>query len=111
MAAASLACENEVKDGRRRAGEDDGHRERRWARRRHDRDCDCGQARVDHEPRPAGATGTSAAARAAPAIAARDLDQCREWFMEHLAALAGVDTIESQVAFPTIKSTTELPVD
>jgi Lrp/AsnC family transcriptional regulator, leucine-responsive regulatory protein len=44
-------------------------------------------------------------------VAARDLDQYREWFMEHLAPLAGVDTIESQVAFRTIKSTTELPLD
>ena len=44
-------------------------------------------------------------------VAARDLDQYREWFMEHLAPLAGVDTIESQVAFRTIKSTTELPID
>jgi Lrp/AsnC family transcriptional regulator, repressor for azl operon len=43
-------------------------------------------------------------------VAARDLDQYREWFMEHLAPLAGVDTIESQVAFRTIKSTTELPL-
>lgn len=43
--------------------------------------------------------------------AARDLDQYREWFMEHLAPLEGVDTIESQVAFRTIKSTTELPLD
>ena len=44
-------------------------------------------------------------------VAARDLDQYREWFMEHLAPLEGVDTIESQVAFRTIKSTTELPLD
>jgi Lrp/AsnC family transcriptional regulator, leucine-responsive regulatory protein len=44
-------------------------------------------------------------------VAACDLDQYREWFMEHLAPLAGVDTIESQVAFRTIKSTTELPLD
>jgi DNA-binding Lrp family transcriptional regulator len=44
-------------------------------------------------------------------VAARDLDQYREWFMEHLAPLSGVDTIESQVAFRTIKSTTELPLD
>jgi Lrp/AsnC family transcriptional regulator, leucine-responsive regulatory protein len=44
-------------------------------------------------------------------VAARDLDQYREWFMEHLAPLAGVDTIASQVAFRTIKSTTELPLD
>lgn len=44
-------------------------------------------------------------------VAARDLDQYREWFMEHLAPLPGVDTIESQVAFRTIKSTTELPLD
>jgi len=43
-------------------------------------------------------------------VAARDLDQYREWFMEHLAPLEGVDTIESQVAFRTIKSTTELPL-
>ena len=43
-------------------------------------------------------------------VAARDLDQYREWFMEHLAPLAGVDTIESQVAFRTVKSTTELPL-
>lgn len=44
-------------------------------------------------------------------VAARDLDQYREWFMEHLAPLEGVDTIDSQVAFRTIKSTTELPLD
>jgi len=44
-------------------------------------------------------------------VAARDLDQYREWFMEHLAPLDGVDTIDSQVAFRTIKSTTELPLD
>jgi len=44
-------------------------------------------------------------------VTARDLDQYREWFMEHLAPLEGVDTIESQVAFRTIKSTTELPLD
>jgi hypothetical protein len=43
-------------------------------------------------------------------IAAGDLAQYREWFMEQLAPLAGVDTIESQVAFCTIKSTTELPL-
>jgi DNA-binding Lrp family transcriptional regulator len=44
-------------------------------------------------------------------VAARDLDQYREWFMEHLAPLEGVDTIDSQVAFRTIKSTTVLPLD
>jgi Lrp/AsnC family leucine-responsive transcriptional regulator len=43
-------------------------------------------------------------------IAAGDLAQYREWFMEQLAPLEGVDTIESQVAFRTIKSTTELPL-
>jgi Lrp/AsnC family leucine-responsive transcriptional regulator len=43
-------------------------------------------------------------------VAARDLAQYREWFMEHLAPLAGVDSIESQVAFKTVKATTELPL-
>src|SRR5919199_5447120 len=43
-------------------------------------------------------------------VAARDLDQYREWYMEHLAPLAGIDAIDSQVAFKTIKATTELPL-
>lgn len=43
-------------------------------------------------------------------VAACDLAHYREWFMEQLAPLAGVDSIESQVAFKTVKATTELPL-
>jgi Lrp/AsnC family leucine-responsive transcriptional regulator len=43
-------------------------------------------------------------------VAVGDLDQYRDWYMEHLAPLAGIDAIESQVAFKTIKNTTELPL-
>jgi Lrp/AsnC family leucine-responsive transcriptional regulator len=44
-------------------------------------------------------------------IAAASLDDYRQWYMEHLAPLPGVATIESQVAFRTVKSTTALPLE